>query len=80
VVQQLAETELGLDAFTASWYRVISKTRETPDTLTIRARPINGQALSFKPGQFNMLYAYGTPSGPSGPARRPSPARGVAST
>ncbi len=59
MVQQLAETELGLDAFTTSWYRVISKTRETPDTLTIRARPINGQALSFKPGQFNMLYAYG---------------------
>lgn len=59
MVQQLARAEAPLDPFAITWYRVFAKTRETPDTMTIRMRPLNGQPPTFKPGQFSMLYAYG---------------------
>jgi NAD(P)H-flavin reductase len=40
-------------------YRVVRNRRETPDTVTLALEPLDGEPLSFLPGQFNMLYAFG---------------------
>ena len=41
-------------------YRVQKVRQETPDTFTLELEPEAGQeAVSFAPGQFNMLYAFG---------------------
>jgi NAD(P)H-flavin reductase len=42
-----------------SRYRVASRRRETPDTITLALEPVEGEALSFEPGQFDMLYVFG---------------------
>jgi NAD(P)H-flavin reductase len=34
-------------------------TRETFDTFTLTLEPPEGEAFAFRPGQFNMLYAFG---------------------
>ncbi|MBL9152366.1 MAG: FAD/NAD(P)-binding protein [Verrucomicrobiales bacterium] len=42
-------------------YVVVSRNQETADTFTIALRPADGGVMrSFAPGQFNMLYAFGT--------------------
>lgn len=42
-------------------YAVVSRHEETADTFTIALRPVKGgPPRSFAPGQFNMLYAFGT--------------------
>ena len=42
-------------------YRVQRVRQETHDTFTLELRPQSGAArLTFKPGQFNMLYIFGT--------------------
>lgn len=42
-------------------YAVVSRHEETADTFTIALRPVKDSALrNFAPGQFNMLYAFGT--------------------
>jgi NAD(P)H-flavin reductase len=42
-------------------FRVTGRTRETADTWTLELEPQNGRALpAFEPGQFSMLYAFGT--------------------
>ncbi|MFL5334651.1 MAG: FAD/NAD(P)-binding protein [Geminicoccaceae bacterium] len=40
-------------------YRVRHVRRELPDIATLDLVPLAGQAPSFLPGQFNMLYAFG---------------------
>ncbi|HUU44151.1 MAG TPA: FAD/NAD(P)-binding protein [Acidobacteriota bacterium] len=42
-------------------YRVEQVRRETHDTFSLRMSPVDGWSIgSFAPGQFNMLYAFGT--------------------
>ena len=41
-------------------FRVQEGRRETADTWTFELEPESGRALSFDPGQFTMLYAYGS--------------------
>jgi NAD(P)H-flavin reductase len=42
-------------------YRIERVRRETHDTFTLELKPVNGiSAMSFAPGQFNMLYVFGT--------------------
>lgn len=40
-------------------FRVASKRRETADTVTLAFDPIEGPQIELRPGQFDMLYAFG---------------------
>ncbi|MFP3914685.1 MAG: FAD/NAD(P)-binding protein [Actinomycetota bacterium] len=40
-------------------FRVTSRRVETEDTVTLTMEPEDGQGLSFRPGQFTMLYVFG---------------------
>lgn len=40
-------------------YRIQRLKMETDDTFTLEMIPENGGALSFRPGQFNMVYVFG---------------------
>lgn len=40
-------------------FRVAECTDETPDTVTLAFEPVEGKQIDFRPGQFNMLYAFG---------------------
>ena len=40
-------------------YRVVGKRRETEDTVTLSLLPLDGPIAMTKPGQFNMLTAFG---------------------
>jgi len=39
---------------------IVDRTEESPDTFTLQLRLTDGQAYTFAPGQFNMLYLYGS--------------------
>ncbi len=55
-------TVVGRDAMVPVAYRVVSNEEETHDTFTLRIEPaeaVKGR-MEFLPGQFNMLYAFGT--------------------
>jgi len=41
-------------------WRVASRRRESADTVTLELEPPPGEAFAFRPGQFNMLGAFGT--------------------
>jgi anaerobic sulfite reductase subunit B len=41
-------------------FRVVTRQRETHDTWTLELEPTVGDALQAQPGQFTMLYAFGT--------------------
>lgn len=43
---------------TAAW-RVAATRRESHDTVTLELEPPAAEQFSFRPGQFNMLYAFG---------------------
>ena len=43
----------------APW-RVTSRRRESADTVTLELEPPPGETFAFRPGQFNMLGAFGT--------------------
>ncbi|HXF68780.1 MAG TPA: FAD/NAD(P)-binding protein [Thermoflexus sp.] len=47
------------DLFLPRPFQVTGVRRETSDTITLRLRPPDGSAFSFRPGQFNMLYLFG---------------------
>jgi NAD(P)H-flavin reductase len=40
-------------------YRIQRLKMETDDTFTLEMIPENGDSLSFRPGQFNMVYVFG---------------------
>ena len=49
----------GTDAFVPETYRVARAMRESADTTTLDLVPVVGEVPAFRPGQFNMLYAFG---------------------
>ncbi len=48
------------DPFVPQIWRVIRVVSEATDTATLEFIPVRGELPSFRPGQFNMLYAFGT--------------------
>jgi len=64
-------------------YRVRRKLREMQDVVTLELEPTapDGEvALSFAPGQFNMLYAFGAGEVPISISGDPAPKRALAHT
>jgi NAD(P)H-flavin reductase len=67
----------------AAWYppepwRVVARTQESADTVTLDLAPPYGSRYAFRPGQFNMLYAFGVgevPISVSGDPASPGPVR-----
>lgn len=41
-------------------WTVISKHQDTADTWTLELEPVDGEPMSFEPGQFTMISAFGT--------------------
>ena len=59
-------------------HRVVGRRRETDDVVTIQLEPVSGTRLEFRPGQFNMLSAFGIGEAAislSGAPRDPGPLR-----
>lgn len=55
-------------------YRVLYKREETPDTYTLELEPVSGtDNFAFRPGQFNMLYAFGVGDVPISISGDPGP-------
>lgn len=55
-----AETDPpGIDPMVPRRYRVKKAWKELSDVATIELEPLDGEMMSFAPGQFNMLYAFG---------------------
>ncbi|MEX0797490.1 MAG: FAD/NAD(P)-binding protein [Acidimicrobiia bacterium] len=55
-------------------FRVVSAQEETSDTITLVFEPSDGRELTFRPGQYTMLYVFGVGEVPisiSGDPRRP---------
>lgn len=40
-------------------YRVVGRTPQTPDTVTLHLEPVRDAAQRFRAGQFMMLYSFG---------------------
>jgi NAD(P)H-flavin reductase len=40
-------------------FRVVKRRRETADTVTLELEAVDGRPFKIRPGQFNMLYAFG---------------------
>ena len=40
-------------------YRVVSRRRETHDVVTLGLEPVHAPGSPMRPGQFNMIYAFG---------------------
>lgn len=47
------------DPFAMQPYRVRSRRQDTRDTVTLALSPTEGEPISFVPGQFTMVYAFG---------------------
>jgi anaerobic sulfite reductase subunit B len=45
-------------------YRVAQRRRELADTVTLALEPVDGPAIRYQAGQFNMLYAFGIGEAP----------------
>lgn len=57
----LSQPGLQLDPMLPQPYRIERVRRETHDVFTLELKPANGAAvMQFAPGQFNMLYVFGT--------------------
>jgi NAD(P)H-flavin reductase len=54
-----ADMEALPDPFVPQIYRVGAARRELADTVTLELIPLAGSRPAFRPGQFNMLYAFG---------------------
>lgn len=48
-----------LDAMTPTPFIIARRSQELKDTLTVELTPTSADGFAFKPGQFNMLYAFG---------------------
>jgi NAD(P)H-flavin reductase len=55
-----ASTAPGADPMLPRVFVVRGRRAETADTFTLALEPAEGEGLAFAPGQFNMLYAFGT--------------------
>lgn len=55
----LARAEVPAGPMVPHRYRVRWRRQETPDTWTVALGPVDGSLRPFRPGQFNMLYAFG---------------------
>ncbi len=44
---------------TPALYRVTGRSREASDVVTLAMAPLSGPAMGYRPGQFNMLTAFG---------------------
>jgi len=55
----LTEVEPSLRPLTPATYRVVARRVETDDVVTLSLEAISGSNLQFRPGQFNMLTAFG---------------------
>ncbi|WP_067731989.1 FAD/NAD(P)-binding protein [Novosphingobium naphthalenivorans] len=51
--------DIAKDPFVPEIYRVGSVRRELADAVTLELEPVSGTRPDFRPGQFNMLYAFG---------------------
>lgn len=49
----------GSEAMLPRPFRIVSRTEESADTVTLVMVPEDGDALHFAPGQFTMLYVFG---------------------
>jgi NAD(P)H-flavin reductase len=70
-----ASSAVPLGALTPVPYRVVERSRETVDTWTLELEPLR-TAIVPRPGQFDMLYAFGVgevPISTSGPPGREGP-------
>lgn len=47
------------DPFVPQPYRVVRRSVEAPDTVTLEIVAAGGEVPAYRPGQFNMLYAFG---------------------
>ena len=47
------------DAMEPTLYRVVAHRRETTDVTTLHLAPVSTPVIEFRPGQFNMLTAFG---------------------
>jgi NAD(P)H-flavin reductase len=55
-----ADSRMGLEPMVPRRYRIVEKSRETEDTWTLSLEPADpGSAIESRPGQFNMVYAFG---------------------
>jgi NAD(P)H-flavin reductase len=58
--QPPAEAALAAGPMSPRPFRVTARRQETEDTWTLALEPTDGEPLpTFRPGQFNMLYAFG---------------------
>jgi NAD(P)H-flavin reductase len=67
-------TPVETDAMRPRPFTVRGTARETGDTFTMTLAPVEGGALPFAPGQFNMVYVFGVGDAPisiSGDPARP---------
>ncbi|MGO9333018.1 MAG: FAD/NAD(P)-binding protein [Acidimicrobiales bacterium] len=55
----LTEVEPLLNPLMPATYRVVARRVETDDVVTLSLEPTSGPSLLFRPGQFNMLTAFG---------------------
>ncbi len=53
------ELSVPRSALTPDLYRVVGRRRETDDVVTLLLEAIDGERLSYRSGQFNMLSAFG---------------------
>jgi NAD(P)H-flavin reductase len=58
-MQPLADPAAYRPWTTPAPWRVAASRRESHDAVTLGLEPPVGEAFSFRPGQFNMLYAFG---------------------
>lgn len=59
------------DAMVPVPHRVVDKSRETQDTVTLSLEPVAETLPSFEPGQFAMVYAFGVGEVPISLSRDP---------
>ncbi len=57
--------------FTPSVFHVVGRAQEAPDVVTLALESAEGRPLPFKPGQFNMLTAFGVGEVPISISSRP---------
>ncbi len=54
-----AAPEFAAEAMLPRPFRVVSRRQETGDTFTLEFEPEDGVPITYDPGQFTMLYAFG---------------------